>query len=751
MKKKTTVLLPYLFLLLFPGTISAQSASTGGAAGYVVDAETGEPLIGANITVVGTQSGAASNRLGYFVITRLAPGEYWLRASYIGYEARELKVRISPGEFVKVRFRLTPRPLEMGRVEVTADRFAEEEKNVSTIAMPAARLRNMATVAESDLLRALQLLPGVQGVNELSSGLYIRGGSPDQNLILLDGATVYNPSHLFGFFSTFNTDAISDVKLIKGGYPAEYGGRLSAVLDIDNRNGNRRKVEGRGSVSMISSRLLVEGPLPGGSFMVSGRRTYLDLLLALSSADDLPHYYFYDWNAKLTFLLGERDRLIFSSYLGNDNLDYAAKKEGKTSTTIHINWGNRIFSGRWVHFLSPQLMSTLQLSASGFASKVNANARGLPILFSTRIHDVTLKSDVEWFASPAFNFKSGLNVIWYRFANRAKVGENTGFDNRLDERPTAPAAYVQGEWKPSPLWVIAAGLRLNHFSIGNHTQLDPRLQIRYRLSSAVTLKASAGTYTQYTTVVSNDVASFADIWYPIDDTIDPLRSQQYILGVDWRPEGPWSISVETYYKPMQNVVEFKPRQDTNRDRLDEIFYIGDGLARGIEIFLEKSRGRLTGWLGYSWSRTTRKFSQLNRGRTFPAKWDFTHDFVATMKVDIGRGWKLGSTFVYKSGATYTVPTGRYRLGAPHFPINYIRPGQKNGQRLEPYHRLDLFLSHRWSWSGFRGNVNFNIFNVYNHRNVWYRDYRFSDDSPVPEIVDVRLLPLVPTVEIGFRF
>lgn len=729
----------------------AQSRPAGGISGYVFDAENQEPLVGANVFLAGTGWGAATNKSGYFAISHVPPGKYTLHVRFVGYRSRKMVVEILPGKFLSLRIALRPQPIELQDVEVSARYYREEEKNASTVAMPVARLRGLPAIGETDLLRALQLLPGIQAVNELSSGLYIRGGSPDQNLILLDDITVYNPSHFFGFFSTFNPDAIKDIRLIRGGFPAEYGGRLSAVLDITNRDGNRERFESRGAVSLISSKLLIEGPLPRGSFMISGRRTYLDLLLSLSREDNLPQYYFYDLNAKVNLDIGQGDRLIFSGYLGRDNLHFDRKEQNVTTGDINIGWGNRVFSAQWIHLFGPRLFARFVLAASRFQSLIDADASGFTVIFDNSIQDYSAKANLEWFASPQHYAKFGVWLTRYRFFNAIRIGENTGFENRIASRPIYLALFVQDEWRPSPRWKVLAGLRANAFSDGPHIQLDPRLQIRRQLTNRIGLLFSLGSYTQYTTVVVNDVASFADLWYPIDDTIDPQRSQHYIAGLD--VELPWSFSlnVEAYYKPMQNVVEFRESHNPNRDKLKDIFYVGRGLSRGIEFFLQKRSGRLTGWIGYSWSRTTRTFVHLNAGKPFPAKWDFTHDLTITLSYRPASKWQLGATFVYKSGPTFTVPAGKYRLGPPGFPIDYIRAGPKNGARLEPYHRLDLFISRKFQLLGIRGSANLNIFNVYNHRNVWYRDYDFRELNEPPKVTDVRLLPILPTLEVTFAF
>lgn len=723
----------------------------GGIAGFVIDQQTREPLIGANVFIKDLRTGAATNKWGYFSIPNLSSGNYELQTSYIGYAGWSREIAVADGDFSKVSIELIPEAILVDKIEVTAESYQEEERNISTISMPVARLKSMPAIGESDLLRSLQLLPGVQSANELSTGLYIRGGSPDQNLILLDGITIYNPSHFFGFFSTFNTDAIKDVKLMKGGYPAEYGGRLSAVLDVTNKDGNRERTSTSGAVSLISSKFLLEGPLKKGSYMISGRRTYFDLIIPLSGVDDIPDYYFYDLNAKINIDHSDKDKFIISSYLGNDILDFSQNENGIATNQINIGWGNRVIAGQWMHLFNPKLYSNVLVALSDFDATIEADASGFPIEFTNRIKDASLKADLEWFGATRHILKFGIWLTKYEFSNSIKIGENTGFNNRIVNKPYYGAVYLQDEWEPNPLWRITSGLRMNYFSSGDRFHVEPRIQINRKIAENFGLTAAFGNYTQYTTVVVNDIASFADLWYPVDETIDALSSQQYILGMDYYIKKGYSLNLELYIKPLQNIVEFKPRQDTDRNRLDDIFYIGTGTAKGIEVLVQKRRGKLTGWLGYTWSKTDRKFDQLNNGETFPAKWDFTHDITFNTNYKFHRKWNLSSTFVYRSGQTYTVPTGQYRLGPPLFPIDYIRAGRKNSARLEPYHRLDISLS--YLWKGFGGNwkLGLNIYNIYNHRNVWFRNYEFNDLGKAPKIEDIRLLPILPTLELSFKF
>jgi len=742
----------YLILLILFG-INTQKilAQTGGLSGSIFDKSNKEPLIGANILISGTKNAAATNKSGYFAIPEIAPGKYILVVSYIGYETRKDSITIKPGKFEKVTVYLSELPFQTEEVVVEAEAIKDRDRNISSITLQSAGLKKLPSIGEPDLLRTLQLIPGVQSINELSSGLYIRGGSPDQNLILLDGITVYNPSHLFGFFSTFNSDAIKDVKLIKGGFPVEYGGRLTAVLDITNKDGDRNNFHTAGSVSLISSKLTVEGPWKYGSFMVSGRRTYLDLLTKLSDVKDLPTYYFYDLNAKINVDSFEDNKFSFSTYMGSDVLNVITKPAVGTEQKINLAWGNQTFSGRWTHVFSNSIYSNLTLAGTNFYSTTTAELRpGFNIKFDNRIREISAKGDLEWAVNSDHFLKFGGQLTQFRFSYNNEIGL-VGIGSEIVTNPWYSAVYIQDEWRPDAFWLITSGLRYNYFSSGKSTVFEPRIQVKRFLDDKIALTGSVGYYAQYTTVVVNDIASFADLWFPIDETIHPQTAIQYIAGVEYNPTNEYSVTVEGYYKPMKELTEFRDGNQLNEQKLANLFYIGTGYSTGLEFFLQKKANALTGWLGYTWSQTKRTFDDLNNGNEFPAKWDFTHNISITGNYDLGNSWAVGSTFVLTSGTTYTVPTGYYILGQPDRPRKYLRAGEKNAYRLEPYHRLDVSVSKSWEAWGGNWKFTFNIYNLYNHRNVWYRDYQFGEPGEKPVITDVRLIPFVPTIELSFKF
>ena len=738
----------HLFVIIISNCLFAQN---GGLSGTVSDKSNREPLIGANVLITGTKFGAITNKSGYFAIPDIPPGTYTARFSYLGYETKQEQVIIKANTYTKISVTLAESSFLTDEVVVEADAIKERDKNISSVNLQAADLKKMPSIGEPDLLRSLQLIPGVQSLNELSAGLYIRGGSPDQNLILLDGITVYNPSHLFGFFSTFNSDAIKDVKLIKGGFPVEYGGRLTAVLDITNKEGDRNNYHTAGSVSVISSKLTVEGPWKYGSFMVSGRRTYLDLILKLSGEKDLPSYYFYDFNAKINVDEFEDNKFSFSTYLGSDVLDVTLKPKVGAEQKINLEWGNKTFSGKWTHVFSNSVYANLTLAATDFYSKTTAQlSPAFEVKFDNQIREYSAKGDLEWAVSSDHFLKFGGQLTQYRFLYNNEIGI-IGTATDIVTKPKYSALYVQDEWRPDALWLVTSGIRYNYFSSGGRSVFEPRIQVKHFLDDKLALTGSIGYYAQYTTVVVNDVASFADLWFPIDETLSPQTAVQYIAGVEYNPSREYSFSVEGYYKPMKGLTEIKDGNQLNEEKLVNVFNTGTGYSSGLEFFLQKKTNSLTGWMGYTWSQTKRTFDAINYGREYPAKWDFTHNLSLTGNYDLQNSWVLGATFVFTTGTTYTVPTGYYRLGLPDRPRDYLRAGEKNAYRLEPYHRLDVSASKSWEGWGGQWRFSFSIYNLYNHRNVWYRDYQFGEPGEKPVITDVRLIPFLPTLELSFKF
>lgn len=747
--RQFVMLLYFLITLPLYSQPDISSSKNGGISGYILDLQTKEPLISANVLIMGSARGTATNKSGYFVVPDVRAGTVSLRASIVGYETIDSTIEVRPGKFTSIKLHLRESTTILGEIVIEENIIKDKDKTISTISLPVAELQKLPAVGETDLLRTLQLLPGVQASSEISTGLYIRGGSPDQNLILLDGITVYNPSHFFGFFSTFNSDAIKNIKLIKGGFPAEYGGRLSAVLDITNKDGNRNRFGASGSTSLISSKLLVEGPLGNGSYMLSGRRTYLDLILMAANLKDVPNYYFYDFNGKFNIDEFENDKFSLSMYAGDDVLDFTIKENNVPRQALNISWGNKTLSAKWTHLFSDQIYSNLIVAGSSFKSLTKFGFSGFDLHFDNGITDYSIKPDIEWYPSSNHIVKFGLWGTYYQVTYNSEVGKNTGFITDVNAHSKYFAAYLQDEWKPNVFWTLTSGLRYNFYSLGSRNYIEPRFQVLFRINDQWSLIGSIGYYTQYTTLITWEGASFADLWFPIDETIKPLEAMQYVWGIHFREE-PVSIELETYYKPMKELTEFNLTSKMDSKNLSEIFYIGNGYSTGIELFIQKYSGGLTGWVGYTLSKTVRTFDGINNNKPYPAKWDFTHYLTVSGSYNLGKEWSIGSTLVITSGTTYTVPTGTYQIDFGEGSYTYLRSGKKNAHRLEPYHRLDISVSKIWKmWNG-DWKISLNVYNTYNHRNVWYRNYEYDIDG-VPEITDVRLLPIVPTLELSFKF
>ncbi|MBT3602147.1 MAG: TonB-dependent receptor, partial [Candidatus Latescibacteria bacterium] len=569
--------------------------------GFVTDESNGETLPYASIVLRGLAEpiGALSNVDGYYAL-KDAPADTTLvlNISYIGYVAYQDTVVFDVGEARRLDVQLVPEAILTQEIIVEADRD-EEERLIQPgfVEIETAQIRDMPAIGEADILRSLQLLPGIQSASDISSGLYVRGGGPDQTLILLDQMPLYNPSHAFGFFSTFNADAIKDVSLHKGAYPAQYGGRLGAVLDVRNKDGNRKGFEGSGGVSLIASRLTLEAPLGKGSWMVSGRRTYIDPLLSLIRNDstEVPAYFFYDVNAKLNQDISENDKLQVSGYFGRDDLTF----DLDTDTFFKIRWGNTAFTGKWTHVFSPTVFGSFMVAGSKYTSKSTLNIFDTPILFQNSIQDYTIKGDLDWFANRDHALSAGFLFTRYDFEFLQEFNKEEQL--ALREKPNLLSAYIQDHWQPGSRWDIRLGTRGNYFSEGKRWQVEPRLSTSYQAKDDWRVKAAGGFYHQYLQLVTTEAFAGSDFWVPLDETVEPGRSWQGVLGIEWEPSLRYQLSVEGYYTDLDNLVVLDTRvaADSEAETSEEVFVSGGtGYATGVEVFLQRRTGRLTGWIGY---------------------------------------------------------------------------------------------------------------------------------------------------------
>lgn len=720
--------------------------------GYVKDSATGETIIGATIRVRALKRGAISNKSGYFALYLPPDQDVLVEVSSLSYKTFTRTMRFKDGEKRSEAIVLSPESLQGNEVVVQSDRFKEQRESpqVSSVSIRPSEIAGLPKAGEADIFRILQLVPGIQTVSEISAGLYIRGGSPDQNLILLDGSTLYNPNHFFGFFSTFNPDAIKDVELIKGGFPAQYGGRLSAVLSVTNNDGDLYKTHGTAYLGLISSRASIETPVGNGAFTFSARRTYIDAILGITGLQkslDLPNYYFYDLNGKLVQSFGDNDKIAISGYGGLDKLYY---DNGAQASQVDIKWGNQSGSILWTHLFSPEVFANFQFTGSHYFSLLTFGLGESSFSFDNQIHDYSFHGDLDYITSGSNVFKTGVQFSKYNFLLKITAGNNPPNAN-IDQSPYYYGAYVSDEWKPTEQLAITPGLRIDGITTRSDVGIDPRISARYIVSPDLTIKGSYGIYHQYLDLASNPLFSAFDLWMPVDSTQPPQKAEQYVLGISTVPFEDFTFEVEAYYKNMTNVVELKPNIITG-NKLSDVFFVGNGWSYGIEFFLQKQIGDWTGWIGYTLAYTRRKFDAIDNGAAFAPTYDRRNDLniVATYKVN--DRWTLGSTFVYATGQPYSQTTALYNAYEPDYGGKLIPiSGTKNGLRLEPYHRLDLSATYSFGFFSDTKNAQFDIdiYNVYNHQNVWFRRIDTNNQPATSE--DVRLLPILPTFGLTIRF
>ena len=733
--------------------------------GFVRSRADGESLPYATVAVVEQQLATQSNSEGYYAIKGIRSGRHVVTVFYIGYRVYQDTVSFVGGRDLRQDIELEREAVQVEGVVVEAEsgRVEEELRQLtSVVSLPIRDVKQMAAMAEPDLMRSLHLLPGVQSASDFSSGLYVRGGGPDQTGIFLDQMRLYNPSHAFGFFSTFNPEAIKDVTFYKGAYPARYGGSLGAVLDVQNRDGNRNDFSTSGGVSLVSSRLMVEGPLGNGSWMVAGRRTYIDPLLNAiqGNSDELDDlgYYFYDLNGKVNTQLTPNDNLMVSVYGGDDNLSVGVT-EGEDNLSFGLRWGNRALMGRLTHVFSPSLFGRMIALYSKYHSDITLDVFETPIAIRNRVRDVTVKADVDYFASTEHTLRSGVDLTLFRFDYGWRYDQ---WSDTLSVDPYLLSVYIQDDWQVTPLTEARLGLRGAYYEEGERLSLNPRFSISRTLQEGWRVKLGGGRYQQYLQLNAAEGFSGGDVWVPLDETVEPGRSWQVVSGLEWEPSGTYRFSVETYYTDLANlvVIDEERAENVEQETSEDLFKTGGkGYATGLEVFVEKRRGPLTGWLGYTLGWTRRQFGEVDGGRSFPPKYDRRHDLSLTgtyrfapVCPTCGR-WSVFVNFVYGTGQAFTPAAARYTLLDPGAgePVDRFLAARRNTGRLMPYRRLDLGARRTLKilGEGVDAEVYFQIFNVYNLRNEWFIEYDAEDSSKEPTVV--KMLPFVPTFGFDFRF
>jgi outer membrane cobalamin receptor len=749
------------FITIFDNSFAKNSAlidsDKSGLNGYVRDSKTGETLIGATVFLKDTKFGSRTNKSGYFSLTNIPPGKYTVLISFLGYEKFSKEIELKAGSSQREEFELKQGSVMQEEVYVDAEREVEKRQiSISKVNVPIQTIKNMRVGGESDLFRTLQYLPGVLTSSQISSGLFVRGGSPDQNLVLLDGSAVYNPTHLFGFISTFNTDAIKDVELIKGGFDAEYGGRLSAVLNITQNDGNRKQFEGVASLGAISSRAGLQGPIGNGSWFLSGRRTYFDLVKKLIPEDPatpIPDFGFYDVNAKITQDIGPNDKISISGFLSNDNLEFSS-----FGLTMGLDVGNRLLSGRWTHIFTDNLFTTLNASYSKYFNNFKGDQSGYEFLIDNAITDYTVKLNTEYFISDDITTKFGIETSNYTFTYLQNFTGNTdstaqgstGGSTNLVIEDNHTSAFGQFKWSITEPLSVQAGLRVNYWQLSNLVTYDPRISARYRFSDEFAVKAAWGIFHQNLRLASQPNFSFFDTWLPTDNTVPASDAIHYILSFETEPFPKHNINFDVYYKELSNVSEINTNALQGRDVAD-VFYIGKATAWGAEIFVQKKYGRLNGWVGYALGFISSTFDSINNGESFRPRYDRTHDFKVVLNYELNQDWDLGASFFYQTGQSYTGATSRFQTLLPgqEYGRGKIVPSQRFGLRLPASHQLNLTGSYKFLMWGYDAKFIIDIYNVYSRRDILVRFYNTRDEETFVE--DVRLIPILPTVSLEVKF
>lgn len=757
--------------------------------GYVRDSATGETVIGATVTVTGQQKSVISNQYGFYSIT-LDSGGYDLSIAHVSYLIQTAHIALAKNETVS--FLLLSKTAAMNEVVVYSRR---RDANVAgaqmgKIDLSITQIKNIpAFLGEVDILKTIQLLPGVRNAGEGNAGFYVRGGGPDQNLIMLDDAVVYNTGHLFGFFSIFNSDAIKNTSLIKGGMPAQYGGRLSSVLDVTMKDGDLKKFGVEGGIGAIASRVSVQGPIvkDKASFMVSARRTYIDALVKpfvnKSSGFYGSGYYFYDLNAKFNYRFNEKNRLYASGYFGKDVFRFANKERSFNS---YIPWGNSTATVRWNHVFNPKLFANTTLVYNDYNFKFSAAQESFEVALASGIRDGNVKIDFDYYPAPGHKVKWGGLATYHRFTPNVFSGrqDSTIFKPVSEGNKYAleKAVYVQDDWDISSRWKAAYGLRWSAFTqLGPYTKFvrdadqnkldsteygdlkkiitysgfEPRFTLRYSINNTTSLKGSMSRNLQFIHLVSNSGSTLpTDLWVPSTFRVKPQISWQYAYGVFKNfGNNKWETSVELYYKKMQNQIEYKEGYQPSLKDPEEDFVFGKGWSYGSEWFINKTSGRLTGWFGYTLSWTWRQFDALNGGKKFPAKYDRRHDLSIVATYELNDRWKFGSVFVYGTGNATSLPERFYIING----VLTQEYSSVNQYRLASYHRLDLSATYTPKQKPRQKLQSFWVFSIYNSYCRLNPYFIYYDQSGSPydgtlkiQAKQVSLFPILPSVTWNFK-
>ena len=781
----------FFFILFVCVFVEGFSQKQFTISGTIKSEKTGETIINASVKIMAIETGTSSNEYGFYSVT-LGEGEYELQYTAVGFET--LTERITLNRDIVKNILLPDEIINLEAVSVSANTrgrtITNPQMGVERLTMNEIKSIPML-LGERDILKAIQLLPGIKSAGDGNSGFYVRGGSSDQNLILLDEANVYNASHLLGFFSTFNPDVVKDITVYKGGMPAQYGGRLSSVLDIKMNEGNNQNFVVSGGLGIISAKLNLEGPIQKGksSFLVSGRRSYADIFAGLSKNPGVRNnkLYFYDLNAKMNYTLGERDRLYLSGYFGRDFL--------KLDKQFGLDWGNITGTLRWNHIFNNKLFSNTSFIYSNFDYNIGLDNSNNNVNIFSQIKDVNLKQEFQWYAGGKHNLRFGFSSIYHNI----KPGEVTGsgktsFNNfYLQNRYSwENAIFITDTWRPSSWLNITFGARATTFSIygpgdfyeinssgeitdtltykkgqlvKNYFNMEPRLAASFILNNTSSLKASYVRNTQSLHLIANSVTSFpTDKWIASTNIIKPETSDLYSIG--WYKnlvENKYELTTEAYYKNMYNQIDYKTGADVyTNDAIETQILFGIGRAYGFETMLKKKNGKLTGWVSYTLSKTEKKIDGINDGEWYNARQDRTHDFAIVTNYQLNKKWNVSANWVYYTGDAVTFPSGKYVIDN-QIVFYYTK---RNAYRMPAYHRLDLGATYAWQGASraltriigekiaqrLSRELAFGLFNTYGRENAYIISFRQNEEDPSKtEAVKTSLFRFVPSISLNFRF
>ena len=715
-------------LIFISFILSILNGQTGIVSGFITDSASGESLIGANVFLQETGQGMATDINGYYIIQEITPGNYTIMVSYIGFDVFRQPLSIMEDQSVKINIALVEQVVELTGVEVTAEKL-QRRNNIqpSKINLSPRMMKAAPALAEPDLFRTIQSLPGVLTTSEYSTGLVIRGGNTDQNLIMLDGITVYNPSHLGGVFSNFIVDGVKEAELIKGAYNAEYGGRLSAVLNVISREGNKNEFRGKANLSLLSAQTTLEGPFYKGAWVLSGRRTYFDLVLPKvlpdNIADDIPPYYFYDIQSHIFSDISAKDRISLSYYSGIDNIIF-------DTFGLDGRWGNNTVSAHYRRVFNERLVGNFLIANSQFFTRFGLGGSG-GLMSENGIDDRTLSGDFSWFKSSESTFKFGVQQKMLGFEYINKFQDSTQF--KIKTSPVELASYVKMKYDHNNLFIIEPGIRINYYNVyPDSLYPDLRLGLKYLLTDDRYINFSVGNYHQFISTFQDDFnPAILDNWIAADESVAPGKSVQVVLGYEEYIRNIYKIQVEGYYKDLKNLLTYEEKRsstdaEVSDENLADIVTPADGYAYGFELFGQKMTGKLSGWLAYTFSVSRKIMNSIyaESEQEYYTNWDRTHAFSALGNYQFNKKWEVNWRFALQSGQAFTPILGYYVQKFPESPEEVFRtiPGTRNSSRYEPYSRLDVGAVYHAKIGKTNVDLFFQIINTLNRSNTFRKIY-----------------------------